>query len=174
MSNRCNGVTKCGKRCKLKRRKEEEVVYCKLHENQKKICSICLNLIDKKIILDCEHTFCKKCILKWLCINSNCPMCRGNINNNIMHQSINFGLKNKIILLIDEYHVNLNLHDLPLDLNDMYLNDLKGIYLNELEWDNLSFDKSKLKITVRKCVMRINNEDEYNHFKKYNKIFLFE
>lgn len=40
-------------------------------------CSICHNLIWEPYVLeDCQHTFCKFCILKWLSQKKNCPECR--------------------------------------------------------------------------------------------------
>ena len=45
-----------------------------------KYCSICLDKITKcgnNIILnECNHTFHKKCLDKWLIQNNNCPNCR--------------------------------------------------------------------------------------------------
>ena len=40
------------------------------------ICSICLNNFNNKISTKCKHSFCKDCIMDWISINNNCPMCR--------------------------------------------------------------------------------------------------
>jgi hypothetical protein len=51
-------------------------------------CPICLEKLflyeDKHIITKCNHTFHKKCITTWIIKKSNCPICRKNINNNIL------------------------------------------------------------------------------------------
>lgn len=49
-----------------------------------KTCSICMDLYDKPIMLECTHVYCGKCLLNWLNINNNqnCPTCRKKINNN--------------------------------------------------------------------------------------------
>lgn len=40
-------------------------------------CSICLNNITEDIAkTECEHYFCKSCIIKWLKKNNTCPNCR--------------------------------------------------------------------------------------------------
>jgi hypothetical protein len=42
-------------------------------------CSICLSGLktpDKNRLLDCDHTFHKKCINKWLTLRNTCPICR--------------------------------------------------------------------------------------------------
>jgi len=41
-------------------------------------CSICIDAIDKKtqITTICNHTYHKKCLIKWKHINKSCPMCR--------------------------------------------------------------------------------------------------
>ncbi len=39
-------------------------------------CPICLEEIKEKSITICKHTFCKKCIDKWLETGYRCPICR--------------------------------------------------------------------------------------------------
>jgi hypothetical protein len=41
-------------------------------------CLICFRskILIHTRILDCEHEFCNKCILKWLKIKNTCPICR--------------------------------------------------------------------------------------------------
>ena len=43
------------------------------------ICIICLLPIKYKYLVyktNCNHTFHKKCLHEWLCINKSCPICR--------------------------------------------------------------------------------------------------
>lgn len=45
-------------------------------------CGICLNNKIKGKKLRCKHTFCEKCIIKWLTEHSNsCPICRTILNS---------------------------------------------------------------------------------------------
>lgn len=39
-------------------------------------CPICLQKIKYKIKTGCGHSFCDKCIVKYLLIKNTCPMCR--------------------------------------------------------------------------------------------------
>ncbi len=45
-------------------------------------CSICYDEpTHDTCTLSCNHNFCEKCIVKWLEINTNCPMCRHEISD---------------------------------------------------------------------------------------------
>jgi hypothetical protein len=49
------------------------------------ICTICLDKINENNVkLICNHNFHKKCLDKWLSINNSCPLCRCNVNSNII------------------------------------------------------------------------------------------
>ncbi len=43
-------------------------------------CHICLEPCKSPTTVDCEHTFCYKCIKKWLGIKRTCPVCSKTIN----------------------------------------------------------------------------------------------
>lgn len=49
------------------------------------ICSICHGVLENPVkTINCEHDFCKKCINRWLSMNSTCPVDRSNtIRNNL-------------------------------------------------------------------------------------------
>ena len=57
------------------------------NNNIKTKCSICLDFIEKEIYTDCNHSFCNKCLLKWIDTNNKsnsiftaiCPICRNKI-----------------------------------------------------------------------------------------------
>ena len=45
-------------------------------------CSICTEIFNKPLMVNCGHTFCKNCIDKWIEQNkksSKCPLCRSPI-----------------------------------------------------------------------------------------------
>ena len=51
-------------------------------------CSICFNLIKKEIVLNCNHYYCDYCIKEWVKRSNLCPMCRTQINFNLIPELI--------------------------------------------------------------------------------------
>lgn len=44
-------------------------------------CSICISHIDNPVLEpSCQHLFCAECLLKWLKLKDQCPMCRAKID----------------------------------------------------------------------------------------------
>lgn len=169
---RCHGTTNCGKTCKRKR----ETDFCKTHEYQNENCSICLNYIRRKVLLDCEHSFCEKCIYKWMCTKPSCPMCRKNITNQHLNDSIKFGVKNKLIVIVEENFISIS----DLSIEDQEFISLFGININEFmgeeEWiETIEYiDKSiKFDIKTHTCILRIQTPEQWEYYTKFNKIYLF-
>ena len=172
---RCSGITKCQKRCKKK-----GFEFCGLHKNQNGECSICLGSIKNKIELDCEHKFCKDCILKWMCKQLNCPMCREKITNQkIIDKSHVYGCRNKLLTVVQECNINLSI----LSDEDQELFERIDItpfqFMGEEEWK----DKSKsipqqvldrLETTYKYGFMKINSPSDWDYYNKYNRIYLFD
>ncbi|ODN05882.1 Polycomb complex protein BMI-1 [Orchesella cincta] len=53
------------------------------------MCQLCSGyLIDATAIIECQHTFCKSCILKYLETNSYCPICDVQLNKAKPHLSL--------------------------------------------------------------------------------------
>ena len=52
----------------------------KFGEFQSENCAICLNVIDKKAILPCNHSYCIRCVAIWAKSHKSCPFCRKNFN----------------------------------------------------------------------------------------------
>jgi hypothetical protein len=46
-------------------------------------CPICMCEIKNKITTKCGHSFCETCIKTWCKNHSTCPLCRGDIQNEI-------------------------------------------------------------------------------------------
>ena len=40
------------------------------------LCSICSEVLKDAITTDCEHLFCRQCIMDWLSVNRTCPIDR--------------------------------------------------------------------------------------------------
>jgi SNF2 family DNA or RNA helicase len=45
-------------------------------EMNNKMCPICMYDIENPVLLQCTHSYCMSCIVKWLGSNMNCPECR--------------------------------------------------------------------------------------------------
>lgn len=79
-------------------KKKLEDLTQRLSELDKKMCSICMFEMDNPIMLECTHSYCGVCIVKWLEKNMNCPECRSRID------------MNKLIAIkkVDEVDENIN------------------------------------------------------------------
>tara|TARA_Y100000389_G_scaffold38745_1_gene33134 strand:+ start:705 stop:2564 length:1860 start_codon:yes stop_codon:yes gene_type:complete len=53
-------------------------------ELSNKTCAICMDILDKPIILKCTHSYCGVCLINWINKNSKCPECRSIINTDDM------------------------------------------------------------------------------------------
>lgn len=49
-----------------------------------KMCPICMYDIENPVILECTHSYCMSCIVKWIGNNMNCPECRAPIDTQKM------------------------------------------------------------------------------------------
>jgi hypothetical protein len=52
----------------------------RITELSSKTCAICMDILDKPIILKCTHSYCGICLINWIKNNSKCPECRSLIN----------------------------------------------------------------------------------------------
>jgi hypothetical protein len=107
--NRCEGLTKLNKRCK--NTKHMDLCFCCIHKPPEN-CSICLEEINDKIKLTCNHVFCKECIFTWLCkcntFDFYCPICKTSISEKIKSEAWNYGLDNNLLyrVRIIKYNVS--------------------------------------------------------------------
>ena len=69
----------------FKFKEEKIIIYLeeKSLSNNDDECSICQNEIENKIATECNHYFCRSCLVKHLQYNSNCPNCRQPITNTL-------------------------------------------------------------------------------------------
>lgn len=65
----------------LNKRKLEDLTQ-RISELDKKMCSICMFEMENPIMLECTHSYCGVCIVKWLEKTMKCPECRSFIDMN--------------------------------------------------------------------------------------------
>lgn len=129
MSKKCCFITKKHQRCK---KKSKHIIDCGLNvcsthfKFKHDVCPICLDFIKNKMILDCNHIFCKKCISKWMDKNDFCPVCKQHmtINYNFEIYLIHNNTENAIQFnsssdcLIDQLFYNIDqFQDIECDIN---------------------------------------------------------
>ena len=95
--NKCNYIKTDGSQCKRYSRIDG---FCNMHFKKKpKECSICFNVIQKEDLctLDCNHSFHKICIYKWFIKTNTCPICRQDLNKDIIDLKISriYNMKKK-------------------------------------------------------------------------------
>jgi len=177
MSCRCHGITEVGKRCKRKRKYSE---FCSFHEiKSSETCTVCFDPISEETVLECKHSFCKKCVLKWMCKNMNCPLCRSDINDISLYVlSIKYGLRNKLLLRMEKCYVNIS----SLPPEEYGILELLGLkkdtFMGEEEWSSMKtyIDPSildKIIMWCIPCIMKIQEPEEYEYYKNFKKIYLF-
>ena len=89
------------KKDKKSEKKADEVkrVFVKPAQIFKQLfCSICEDVFNDPVMGDCQHTFCRKCIVQWIqnmrSATANCPICRNklpkqaNLERNLMASSL--------------------------------------------------------------------------------------
>ena len=170
---KCNGKTQCGKRCKLKRKFND---FCSFHEYQRETCVICVQQIKSKTILDCEHSYCKKCILKWMCNNFSCPLCRQPITKDRLKiQSINYGIRNKLVKIMEQCYLTISaLSDEEQEILEN-LGITKFTFMGDIDWEiaKTHIQQSileKIPSRTRNVIVRTND----NYFNAFNTIYIFE
>ncbi|GFV22533.1 e3 ubiquitin-protein ligase RNF8-A [Trichonephila clavipes] len=69
-------------------------------------CIICAEIIDEPMVLNCSHSMCKYCLLKWKKKQNRCPICR----EKIVYEVKNLLLRNFIDKTVegmdDEFQAN--------------------------------------------------------------------
>ena len=95
--------------------------------------------IKNKLKLDCKHSFCKDCILKWFCNNPSCPSCRNiNKNDELKELTCIYAINNKYICKVIEYKINISeLDKSELDILEIF--DIKaGTFQTNTQWETSS------------------------------------
>ena len=112
--NQCQEITLKGQRCK-------KGINCNFHQ----ICSVCMDTIKNKIILDCGHKFCKDCINEWVISkmpDGSCPNCRTPITD--ITDCINWGLiHDKLFEAIE----------VVIDISSLDIHKQAALYINGIQ-----------------------------------------
>jgi len=176
---RCKGITSCGKRCKLKKKGAE---WCQIHKHQNKneFCAICFENIKTRTELECEHSFCNTCILRWMCKSYTCPNCRQEITDSrLKWRSIHYGVRCKLLLIIQVSHIHISV----LSESEQDFLELLGItpfmFMGEEEWDSMKTYiepeiLEKIQITKKESVMKVNSSEDWEFYRQFDKIYLFD
>jgi len=131
----------CKKRCKngkiCKRSKLKNQMTCLSHK-EKEDCVICFEKIKNNKSLDCQHTFCKPCISKWLYIEQkkSCPLCRNLVTNSELYDAFEYCLNENYIATVvyNEYYIESQ------ELIDyVFLKNTESFYsyINETQWNEI-------------------------------------
>ena len=142
-------------------------------------CSICLDKIKKDdlIVTKCKHTFCESCIITYIYetnSNSNCPVCRNNLNRNkllkqksstkqIYTSKLNYiidSITNKPLLIISYFDRSI------ITLN-IILNHL-SISCKIIKKNSTTLQKNKV------LIIDIKNLNLIKNYKQFSKIYFLE
>jgi hypothetical protein len=127
---RCKGTTLKGKRCKLISCSD----FC-YHHSPKPECSICYETVVSEVKLDCNHSFCKNCIYRWLIETQNCPYCRSEVND-CVEEVVKYGISNKLLACVTDNIVDIS----SLSQDELDSIDFFGIkthfFMLDDEWNN--------------------------------------
>jgi hypothetical protein len=122
------------------------------HGNIIRTCSICLDNIElnKITITNCNHVYCKGCILKNMQLSNKCPLCRQKIKKNSLSfvskfkytnnklNYINSRLNNnKSLLLLSSFHDSIN------NLKTVFKEEIKNKKLELIHVSKLNFIKKQ-------------------------------
>ena len=177
---RCKGTTCCKRRCK---RKNKSLKFCSLHQKQEEKCCICLDTINQKCTLGCTHSFCKGCIIEWMCtsstiVYSDCPLCRSWINDTALHvKAIDYGITQQKFVYIVETHYNTgNLSDEEIDI--LYDNEiLAPQYMILDEWEtkkeHINFIE-KMDTWCYYSLMKVNSPQDWEYFSQNRHLVFFD
>ena len=111
---RCSAKCVTGKRCKKYVSKDG---LCSVHLPKEMVdCSICFDDIEKNsngtVLLECGHSFCKKCIHTWI-IEKNtfcsCPNCRTSISVSTQSKAAFWGLEHNYLFVSDTHYYDFSI-----------------------------------------------------------------
>ena len=129
--DRCIGITRENIQCKKRKNGES---YCHIHYIE---CSICYEEVKNKVSLECNHSFCKDCIYRWIVKAGNCPMCRRTVRYPVRLDAINHNSYNGSLITVSSYRFTLDTTLFPEFVD--YVTDLIEFdeWVNRQDWEVL-------------------------------------
>lgn len=155
----CIAVTQKGYPCTNQRKAKG--CYCGVHQPKKKKyeeCSICYHDMQRKVDLECGHSFCLSCLQKWR--KPTCPICRQCTNMEItkdIHLKMSFihktlhempdtiGKSKKIVKAHSIMSTALSIHSFLFDKNNGTFREnfeMKATELYECGMNTLKYKKA--------------------------------
>jgi hypothetical protein len=129
-----------------------------------KQCCICFS-IKPNCKSSCNHYFCKSCIINWLNIKENCPLCRCYLNDYLLEDinNNNYSLRSKTYKRRRLYIVNTTNFYLVKIKNMNYTIEEKIKFLDELfkiAYENISVIKKEKELNnlLKESVINLKND----------------
>lgn len=126
-------------------------------ENKNQTCGICLNSIgignSNNYTTKCNHIFHNKCITHWLLLNTNCPICRKELDKHSIKSNIK--IINYRLFIIPETNIKIifNKVNSNIDLIDEMFNNEDYMFNTRF-----TFKKNNSKEFVYMIINKINNK----------------
>ena len=139
-----------------------------IHKDKIRKCSICLDDIElnKITITNCNHVYCKDCLLKNMYLSNKCPLCRQKIKKNSLSFVSKFKYtNNKISYIVSRLNNNKTI--LVLSSFQDSINNLKTVFAEEIKKRKIEFTHvSKLNFIKKKFneLLLLDNNYEHNDF----------
>ena len=125
----------------------------RISELSSKSCAICMDFLNKPVILECTHSYCGLCLMNWIKNSNNCPECRNFINidkmiaidNNVSNNDEYVPLLSKDEILINIIHKKQNGKFLIFSKYESgFLNIINKLNDNNITWGELKGNTSHM------------------------------
>ena len=161
--NLCGVITKSGEKCKGYKKKNCDSCWVHQHKHD---CSICFETIIEKYTLQCGHSYCQRCISKWIYLlnNQTCPLCRADVESEADYDSFEYCLDN---LMLTNYVIN------QFNITDQSLIDYIKLIIHEdghyYDLENWQLILKYIKTDPEMCIKwATNNSIIYTRYVEYN------
>jgi len=119
----------------------------RISELSNKTCPICIDFLNKPILLKCTHTYCGICLMNWIKNNSKCPECRANIHTDdliaITNTNENNNDTNNILNKVDTLiNIIINKNNGKFLIFSKYESGFFNI-IDKLKYNNISYGELK-------------------------------
>lgn len=129
-------------------------------------CPICSEIMKNSSIIGCGHSFCEACILQWINLNNNCPLCKVSVKKEDVFKNYTLDeIKNEVLNernLREEENIKGKYLDYCKEksdsisqLHDIFFFSLKNMFNN---YENFFF---KLDKDTEDLIQKISNSNGY-------------